>query len=76
MLHAIEHYMHSPGLRFAFAGGEFVVFGATDGPCSSGVYAVLNAACEVYSPSDNLGYTTAPSREGCRATPAPWMHNG
>lgn len=69
----IRHYMRSPLLRFAFVGGEFIVFDAVQGPCGGSVYDVLNGHCEEYSPTDNLGYTTAASVEGCRGTPPPWM---
>lgn len=66
VLRSLIRAVHSPFLRFAFVGGQFIVFDATDGACSGGAYAVLNAPCQVYSPTDNLGYITAASRNGCR----------
>lgn len=77
MLRKITRYVRSRFLRFAYVGGEFVVFDATDGPCSGGEYYVLNAWGENYSPTDNLGYTTpiGLSEGTFKSSPRPWMTN-
>ncbi|HLI95177.1 MAG TPA: hypothetical protein VKT72_03700 [Candidatus Baltobacteraceae bacterium] len=34
VVRSIEHYVHSPTLRFALIYPHFMVFDATEGPCS------------------------------------------
>ena len=62
-------------LRFAYVGGEFIVFNAVDGACEPNApgYSVLNGKCnEMYSPTDNFDHTRAvPDCNG--NLPRPWM---
>lgn len=49
----IMKYVHSSTLRFAFVGGEFVVYDAKGGPCIGSPYSVMNFGCnEFYSTTD------------------------
>jgi hypothetical protein len=71
-------YVHPSTLRFAFIGGEFIVFDAAQGPCAPYApgYSVLNGACnEMYSPTDNFKSTAGVP--GCAMAPRPWIaHDG
>lgn len=74
MLRRIRVYVHPSTLRFAFVGGEFIVFDASQGPCKPNApgYSVLNGGCnEMYSPTDNFDSTRAVP--GCWNAPRPWI---
>jgi hypothetical protein len=74
MLRRIRVYVHPSTLRFAFVGGEFIVFDASRGPCEPNApgYSVLNGGCnEMYSPTDNFDATRAVP--GCWNAPRPWI---
>jgi hypothetical protein len=75
MLRKIMAYVHPSTLRFAFVGGEFIVFDAQNGPCETGApgYSVLNSvSCnEMYSPTDNFDHTRAVPE--CWNAPRPWI---
>ena len=51
----------SATLRFAYVGGEFIVYDAFNGPCSREIpYRVINGQCnETYSPLDRPNHTVA-----------------
>lgn len=77
MLRAIRKYIHASTLRFAYVGGEFIVFDAAQGPCAPFApgYTVLNGAYnEMYSPTDDFKSTTAVPGYGI--PPRPWMKSG
>jgi hypothetical protein len=65
-IRSIHKRIHSPFLRFVFA-GQFIVFDATGGPCldAVGIYKILNGLdCnEFYEPANNP-YTTTPGSPG------------
>jgi hypothetical protein len=74
MVRRIQRYVHSKTLRFAYAAGEFIVYDATDGPCTGSApgYFVLNGACnESYMPSSESDSTIAVP--GCLEAPRPWI---
>lgn len=72
MLHRIMVYVHPKTLRFAYIAGEFIVFDATNGPCSGMNYFVLNGDCnEFYSPTDDFDGTRPGT--GCWNPPRPWI---
>ncbi len=83
MVHSIQRYVHSKTLRLAWLGsrepgvkGEFIVFDATDGPCSAGAYGylVLNGDCNEYYEPGESPYGTHPGPGGCAETEhRPWM---
>ena len=76
MLRRIMRYVHPKTLRFAFVSGEFIVYDATDGPCSrSTPYYVLNAkSCnEGYAPIDRPDHTFGLG--DCLNPPRPWIPN-
>jgi hypothetical protein len=82
-LDKIQRFVHPTTLRFAYVGGEFIVFDAVAGPCEGGApgYPLLNQGCsDYYAPTDfespdaegaKAGITGAPG--GCRLAPRPWM---
>ena len=73
----IAKYLDSKDLRFAYPGGQFIVYNAINGPCEPHApgYPVLNLQCNMmYSPTDNF--------DGPRAVPQcsptmkrPWMRS-
>ncbi len=74
MLHKILKFVHPNTLRYAFVGGEFIVYDARGGPCASENYFVLNGDCnEFYSPTDDFSGTRAGT--GCWNPPRPWIPN-
>jgi hypothetical protein len=72
MIRAIERYVDSSTLRFAFTPvDELLVFNASGDPCAE--YRVLNGGCnEGYDPVDRLRGTAA-FPGGCLNTPRPWL---
>ena len=74
MLRSIEHYVHSPTLRFVYSAQKFIVYDAIDGPCTGSApgYFALNGGCnEFYMPSKQDDYTVAVP--GCLSPPRPWI---
>jgi len=77
MLMSIQHYLHSPRLRFAFVGLEFIVY-KTDpvsGICMDNApgYQILNHECNAtYEPGERPDVTSA--APSCPGYPRPWMH--
>ena len=76
MLRSIMHYVHSPLLRFAYVGQEFIVYKTDDraGVCMDNAtgYQILNHECNaVYEPGENPDFSSfAPD---CPDYPRPWM---
>lgn len=74
MLRKIMRYVHPSTLRFAYVSGEFIVYDASEGPCSqSHPYAVLNAKLcnEGYAPTDRPNDTIGLG--DCFGPPRPWI---
>ena len=68
-------YVHPKSLRFAYAGGKFIVFDSYSGLCNGGSpFFVLNGGCdENYAITDEPDGTVGGGDMGCLNHPRPWI---
>ncbi len=77
VLRNIMRYIHSPTMSFAYVGGKFIVYDATNGRCDGPPdYWVLNSpwCADGYAPTDRPN-STVPMGTCDKSMHRPWMQN-